>query len=248
MVITYLQGGIGNQLFQIAASVGYGELYGKQWRVQSDFKGIDHFNIPQERYIEEYALPRYKEANFFFENIPFVQSGVQLFGYFQSERYFKLCLNLIRHIFECPYKEKISWKYRDQLEKNTVAVHVRRGDYLTLSDHHYNLEKEYYETAIKRIRLLMSDAFVMCFSDDISWCKKNIPADFFISDDTFTELHLMSYCKHFIIANSSFSWWASWLSTNKEKIVIAPPKKKWFGKLKSHYIVDDLYCSNWMHE
>lgn len=248
MVVTYLQGGIGNQLFEVAASIGYAELYGMEWRVQSDFTGIDHFNIPKEKYIDSYGLPRYHEPNFFYENIPYSEKGLQLYGYFQSERYFKHCSKLIRHLFECPYSEKIKWKYRDQLALNTVAVHVRRGDYLTLSDYHYNLETEYYTQSMKRLKLLMPDAYFICFSDDIKWCKENIHADFFISDDMFTEFHLMSYCKHFIVANSTFSWWAQWLCKHPEKIVIAPEKRKWFGKLKSNLIVDDLYQSNWMHE
>lgn len=248
MIVGYLQGGLGNNLFIIAASVGYAEMWGKEWKVQSDFLGKEHFNIPKEKYIDEYALPRYTENGFHYQNIPFVEHGLQLFGYYQSAKYFKHCQKLIRHLFECPYAEKIKWKYRDQLALNTVAVHVRRGDYLNLSEYHCNLETEYYTTAIRRVKLLMPDAYFVCFSDDIVWCKKNINTDFFIKDDTFTEFHLMSYCKHFIIANSSFSWWSSWLSSNPDKIVIAPPKSKHFGIKKKHLILDDYYCSNWLHE
>lgn len=249
MVVSLLQGGIGNQLFQVAASVGYGELWGQEWKVQNDFTGIDHFNIPKEKYVSQYTYTlQYKEPNFFYEAIPYYDGDMQLFGYYQTNKYFKHCEKLIRHLFECPYAEKIKWKYRDQLALNTVAVHVRRGDYLTLSDYHYNLETEYYETAINRLKLLMPDAYFMCFSDDIEWCKKNIKADFFISDDMFTEFHLMSYCKHFIIANSSFSWWGQFLGKHSEKIVIAPPKKKWFGERKKNLIVSDLYQENWMYE
>lgn len=261
MVVTYLQGGLGNQLFQVSASIGYVELWGQEWLIQSDFTGIDHFNIPKEKYIDEYALPRYSEPSFHFQNIPYNSdyTGLQLFGYFQSDRYFKHCNKLIRHLFECPYAEKIKWKYRDQLARNTVAVHVRRGDYVTPRftpeggkigghDNHYNLETEYYTDSIRRLKLLLPDAYTMCFSDDIAWCKTNITADYYVSDDMFMEFHLMSYCKHFIIANSSFSWWTSYLSTNKEKIVIAPPPQKWFGEKKKHLIVADLYQENWIHE
>lgn len=249
MIIAHLQGGIANKLFMVAASIGTAELYEKNWAIEGDFP-IEHFSIPRERLVDSYALPRYKELNFHYEMPPDGEYFME--GYFQSLRYFRLSQKLIRTLFECPYAEKIKWKYRDLLDKNTCAIHVRRGDYLTLSDYHYNLELEYYETAMKRMKLLVPDIHFVCFSDDIDWCKENIKADTFIQDDsktkTFVELHLMSYCKHFIIANSTYSWWGSWLSRNTEKIVISPQPTKWFGEKKKHLIVTDLFLDNWLYE
>lgn len=245
MIVSYLQGGLGNQLFQVAASVAQGEMWGREWRVQSDFP-YKHFIIPEDRLIDSYGLPRYQERAFHYEIIP--DGDFQLYGYFQSEKYFKTSQKLIRLLFTCPYAEKIKWKYRELLEKNTCAIHVRRGDYLNLSEYHYNLETEYYTDSMRRLKLLIQDIYFVCFSDDIEWCKENIKADMFISDDMFTEFHLMSYCNHFIIANSTFSWWTSWLCANKEKIVVAPPKTKHFGVKKKHLILDDYYCANWLHE
>lgn len=249
MIIAHLQGGIGNKLFQIAASIGTAEIYEKEWKVEGDFPA-EHFSIPKERLVDSYQLPRYKEPNFHYDLPP--DGDYFMDGYFQSVKYFRLSQKLIRTLFECPYSEKIKWKYRDLLDKNTCAVHVRRGDYLTLSDYHYNLELEYYETAMKRMKLLAPSIHFVCFSDDIQWCKENVKADTFIDDDsktkTFLELHLMSYCKHFIIANSTYSWWGQWLSRNPEKIVIAPPKAKHFGPKNKDKIVDDYYESNWIYE
>lgn len=250
MIISYLQGGIANQLFQVAASVGIGEFNGNDWYVQSNLKFKEYFSIPEERFIGDYPkLPRYTEPRFdYWLDDSFSQPHLQLAGYFQSDRYFKHVQNLIRTLFAAPPKieEKIKWKYRDILAKETCAIHVRRGDYLKLSEHHYNLELDYYLNAMKALPHLH---FVV-FSDDIAWCKENLPAHEFIEDKhkdrDIIEFHLMSYCKHFIIANSTYSWWASWLSSNRDKIIIAPSRSKWFGEKKKHFNVNDLYCDNWI--
>lgn len=243
-VISYLMGGCANNLFQIAASVGAADFYGNEYKVQSDFPHKDYFSIPETAYVDSYALPRYTEPRFDYYSIP--QGDLQLFGYFQSEKYFKHCQNQIRKLFSAPdkIKEKIKYKYSDLLAKNTCAVHVRRGDYLKLKDYHYNLELDYYLKAMQAF----PDFHFVCFSDDIKWCKENIPAQEFIRDHDMVEFHLMSYCKNFIIANSTFSWWASWLSQNKDKIIIAPSPKCWFGEKKKHLNVSDLYCENWIYE
>lgn len=242
MIVSYLQGGVGNELFQVAASVGAADFHCREWNVQSTLVHQEYFSIPEEKFIDTYALPRYTEPpRFFYQMIP--DGNWELFGYFQSAKYFKHCQNQIRKLFAAPPKieEKIKWKYRDLLKENTCAIHVRRNDYLKLKDYHYNLELDYYLTAIAS----MSGHHFVCFSDDVEWCKENIPAHTFIQDEAPVEFHLMSYCKNFIIANSTFSWWASWLSGNEGKIIIAPPKNKWFGERNKHLIVDDLYCENW---
>lgn len=254
MTVTYLQGGLGNQLFQIAASIGAAEWYGTDWSVQGDFgyrnndhfDGKKYFSIPEEKYVDSYALPAYTEPYFHYYQI--TSGNCQLKGYFQSEKYFKHCQSEIRKYFAAPPKieQKIKWKYRDLLTKNTCAVHVRRSDYIKLKDVHFNLfETEYYQESIEQVKAIQPDTHFVCFSDDPNWCKENIPAQEFIKDEMPVEFHLMSYCKNFIIANSTFSWWASWLCSNKDKLIIAPSKKQWFAGTKQNYILDDLYCDNW---
>ena len=142
-------------------------------------------------------------------------------------------------------KEKILFHYEELINKpDTCAIHVRRNDYLKLSEYHYNLETDYYT----KIMDMFPTLHYVCFSDDIKWCKENIPAQDFIGSSWEIDFFLMSMMKHQIIANSSFSWWASWLNKNEDKMIFAPPKNKWFGKLKKHLIVDDLYCDNWIYE
>lgn len=104
---------------------------------------------------------------------------------------------------------------------NSVAVHLRRIQYDSL------LSLDYYNEGVKFMKNEIDSPLFYVFSDDIEWCKKNIPkvlnvvfVDNF--DHELYELKLMSLCNHFIIANSTFSWWGAWLSQNENKIVIMP--------------------------
>ena len=127
---------------------------------------------------------------------------------------------------------------------NPIALHVRRGDYITNSDNHPPCSQEYYENALSRFD---GDRTVVIFSDDSNWCRETFKEDRFLiseGEDNLTDLCMMSLCSDFIIANSSFSWWGSWLSKNDKKRIIAP--KKWFGTgYTSAHDTSDLYCTNW---
>jgi len=155
---------------------------------------------------------------------------VSLHGYFQSEKYFKHIEQEIRDDFTfadgilTPCKEMIS------SVDNPIALHVRRTDYLTNSENHFNLPLKYYEAALNHFD---NDRNVIVFSDDPEWCKEQelFSNDrFMVSENTDNrvDLCLMTLCDDFIIANSSFSWWGAWLSQNKNKKVVAPVQ--WFGK------------------
>lgn len=243
MITIYLQGGIGNTLFQIAAAIGTAEklhcdyVIPSSWKYKNMFAGEFNFR--------DVSLPRYHEPNFHYNEI--TKTDIELFGYFQSKKYFQRCENKIKRLFapSRQTKQYIQWKYDKLLQrKNTCSIHVRRGDYLQLQEYHYNLEPSYYEG----IQAMFPDFYYVCFSDDIEWCTQNIKADFFVSDSTENEFHLMCMMKNNIMANSSFSWWAQELNPNKEKLVFAPPKNQWFGEKKSHLNVDDLYCEYFIYE
>ena len=125
-------------------------------------------------------------------------------------------------------------------ESGSCLLHIRRGDYVGNQNHPLQTT-EYYETGLK---FFDNDIPVMVFSDDIEWCKKQtiFSGDRFIfseDNDAGTDLMLQSLCKYHIIANSSFSWWGSWLA--KSKKVIAP--KKWLGR---DVYLKDLYCKDWI--
>ena len=119
-----------------------------------------------------------------------------------------------------------------------VSINVRRGDFVqhsVSSSFHGFRGLEYIYDAVNLIKSKVDKPHFYVFSDDIEWCAENIKTDdpLTIVDHThagkkFADyLHLMKECKHFIIPNSSFAWWAAWLSENHAKIVIAP--KKWLN-------------------
>ena len=180
-----------------------------------------------------------------FDNCP---DHVSLQGYFQTEKYFKHIEDEIRAEFIFiddvlePCKEMIG------SIDNPIALHIRRGDYVKNSDNHPVCSIEYYEAALKHFD---DDRNVIVFSDDPLWCHdtKLFSDDRFIiseNEDNRVDLCLMSLCNDFIIANSTYSWWGAWLSSNKNKKVIAPVQ--WFGK--SGYTKDhdtkDLIPETWM--
>jgi len=172
---------------------------------------------------------------------------VSLQGYFQTEKYFKHIEDEIREDFT--FKDEILKPCKEMISsvENPVALHVRRTDYLTNSENHFNLSLDYYSAALKHFD---NDRNVIVFSDDPQWCKEQkLFSDdrFLVSENTDNrvDLCLMTLCDDFIIANSSYSWWGAWLSTNKNKKVIAP--FQWFGKTgytKDHN-TKDLIPNDW---
>ena len=250
-----LMGGLGNYLFQIATAYAYGLNNEKQPLFNTEttvrvHKDINEYkdNILRNIY---WGKPnnnhvKYNEYGFEYSKIPKIKGSVVLNGHFQSEKYFKEFKYEIINLFS-PTKhiiDNIENNFGDLLNGNTCSIHVRRGDYLKLLDHHPVCSMGYYNEAIK---LMPNDTTFLIFSDDTDWCKENFVGDNFKIIEGFNDindLYLMSKCKNNIIANSSFSWWGAWLNNNKGKTVIAP--NKWFGSAKKDLMTDDVYCENWI--
>ena len=164
--------------------------------------------------------------------------NIYINGYFQSEVYFQdIRDSLITQFipsYESEYEYLMAKKEIDCT--NSVAVHVRRGDFLKAqfnhNPHHYLLGEEYYKNAITFIDSHLNTAEYYWFSDDIEWVKNtfgNRNNFHFVTMHTknpdIDELMLMKSCKHIIAANSTFSWWAAWLNENLQSIVIVPDKR-----------------------
>ena len=160
-------------------------------------------------------------------------------GFWQSAYYF----NDIREILLKEFKPLQlpplpGWA----IENNTVAVHVRRTDYLTGKRYGF-LGATYYEDSMALLKEKITDPLFVFFSDDIPWCKATFKNDRIIFceedhwDKDYLQLYLMSKCANQVIANSSFSWWGAWLNTNPGKIVIRParPFKEKSLLYQSHY-------------
>ena len=169
-------------------------------------------------------------------------SSCYIAGHWLSERFFINQEKLIRKQFT--FKAPLVGKNKELAIKihqksESVSLHVRRGDYV--NDPHTNsihgtCSIDYYKNAMCFIEKQLIEPVYYLFSDDMDWVRENLSINqkhFFIDHnkdtDSFNDMHLMSLCKHHIIANSSFSWWGAWLNTNQEKIVVAP--KNWFSKV-----------------
>jgi hypothetical protein len=174
-----------------------------------------------------------KEPHFHFDpKLLTAPNHSYLCGYWQSEKYFiEIRDILLQELTLVQPMSPSAEQYAAQIRSsNAVCVHVRRGDYLK-DDNLEVCSIDYYQTAFQKLSYQVSDAKVFIFSDDPDWVKENLdfgaPRIIVIGNSDYEDLTLMSMCKHFIIANSSFSWWGAWLSNDSNKIVYAP--KKWFS-------------------
>lgn len=151
-------------------------------------------------------------------------------GYFFDIRYFYDIRNLLCKEFCVKKSINLIPELCTILNtENTVGVHIRKGDFSKLSRD--ISQTEYYPKAMKRIKEEITNPFYLVFSDDVEWVKNNIEIKekkIYVSEigySDFEELTIMKYCKHNIIANSTFSYWAAYLNNNPKKIVICP--KRW---------------------
>jgi hypothetical protein len=207
-------------------------------------------------------LVKYKEQGFYYEFgtiekvAKFIKEGptkLVVEGYFQSPRYFS-SENAIRQLFQ--FSDSVCSSnnldlidlYEEIIDSDdAIMLNVRRSDFVT-SKFHGCLDKSFYESAADRIRQSVGCANVYIFSDDVNWCRENlvIPRSKII-DHTFKGpafsyyLQLMIACKHFIIPNSSFAWWAAFLSDFKKKRVLYP--ERWF--LDTSINTTSLFPSDW---
>lgn len=175
---------------------------------------------------------------------------IVLNGYWQSEKYFEDVKDIIRDEFipKEPLQEKNYDLYNKIINTESVCVTIRRGDFLNNKnrDKFYVCDEEYFKKAIDEITRKVPNCVFFGFSDDIDWVKNNIefPGEVYFEsgdDPVWEKLRLMSACKHFVISNSSFSWWAQYLSNSRNKVVVAPDR--WYNTKNN--IKPDLYQSTW---
>lgn len=181
------------------------------------------------------ALVWYLETNV---DLPEIKNDKDIYigGYWQSSYYFRDVNDIILNEFVAKKeikKENLSL-YEKITNSESICVTIRRGDYV--SDPKYKkiyfvCDNDYFIEGVNRIKAEIPEAKVFVFSDDVDWVKENIDFNCETSyesgkDDVWEKLRLMSACKHFVISNSTFSWWAQHLSTNPDKIIYAP--SKWY--------------------
>jgi hypothetical protein len=253
-------GRLANQMFQYASLKGIARNRGFDISIPHHTQAVNDGigNMLRTELFDSFELdtsvglinvPTLSERFYHFDQELFDQcpDNVTLQGYYQTEKYFKHIEDDIRKDFT--FKSDILTPCKEMISsvESPIALHVRRTDYIKNSENHFNLPLEYYEAALNHFG---SDRNVIVFSDDPKWCKTQelFSEDRFLiseNSDNRVDLCLMSLCDDFIIANSSFSWWGAWLSSNKSKKVIAPVQ--WFGKTgytKDHN-TKDLIPDGW---
>lgn len=182
-----------------------------------------------------------------------VRSDVYIAGYWNSEKYFKSIESTIREeltVTAAPDALNAELARRIQ-SANSISLHIRRGDYASNPETramHGLLPIEYYQKALKKLRETIIEPHVFIFSDDPQWARDNLKLDIPVTlvdhngaEKDYEDLRLMSFCKHHIIANSTFSWWGAWLCTYPQKQIFAP--QKWFNKTDVN--TSDIVPEDW---
>ncbi len=270
MIVVRLRNGLGNQMFQYALGRNLSIRYGRELCLETSLLkkagvvpreyGLGVFPISSRlvsaeevsRIVEEqgaYAVVSQSWRGYHASAGCAPHATLTVYdGLWQSERYFSDIGSTIRNDFACgeadlePTKRQM---YQTIREGESICVHVRRTDYLL---RHYSMRftgLSYYVKALATIDERVRSPHFYIFSDDLAWCKKNLAlegrAHTFVEELGWPQFILMTGCKHFLIANSTFSWWAAWLATCPEKIVVAPPN--WFhdDEAASRDIIPDAW-------
>lgn len=241
-------GRTGNVMFQVAAMFGFAEKYGvelslPEWKNEAYFPNLPDFTGPiQGKEIKEHAFHYTPD---FFDSLDWGKE-MDFLGYFQSEKYFP---SNVRELFAF-HPDLITAtrkQFEKAFEKETIAIHVRRGDYVS-NPNYVQLPPTYYILALETHFPEYRDCNLIFFSDDPDYCKLHfqcLPNAFF--SDNFidiADLCLMSQCDNFIIANSSFSFWGAWLGEKKGTKVVRTAHH-FAGKLANNSI-SDLYPERWI--
>lgn len=222
------------------------KIYGGNSKKRSEI--IHKFDVKHAKFFMKRGVFRMWQGYIKFAPSSF---GNEIFvGNFESAKYFDEYREEILDEFtpKKPKLEKNKKIYNEMRKTESVCVTIRRGDFVRddyLRKMHYVCTPEYFERGIAKMEKLVDNPRFFIFSDDIKWVKENMqfPSGSIFedgSDPVWEKLRLMYSCKHFIISNSTFSWWAQYLSRNDNKVVIAP--KKW----KNTYQNEDIYQDNWI--
>lgn len=235
------RGNLGNNLFQLASLIGIADQYGLD-PVIPEWKYAQYFNltIPQ-RTIHtaiKVSEPYFHHCAHLLNNYEFGGKGVAIDGWLQSEKYWEGCVDKV--------KKQLSFKHPVKSE-NTIAISIRRGDYVG-NPNYVLLSIDYYINAIFDNFPDWRDYKIIIFSDDMPYCKVHFSC---LSNVKFSEglndieqLRLMASCDHFIIANSTFSWWGAYLG-EKEHSKVIRPAYLFAGKLAKENKSKDFYPERW---
>jgi hypothetical protein len=181
-----------------------------------------------------------RERAFTFDpSILTLSDGHCLDGYWQSYRYFEDVAPTIRKEFavKAPPPDRDQQLLARMQQPDSICLHVRRGDYVSnpvVRKFHGFCSEDYYRRAVEQLAAQLQSPELFVFSDDMHWVKQHLAFEMptthvghHAADSAPGELRLMTGCRHFVIANSTLSWWAAWLASDRGGIVYAP--RQWFA-------------------
>ena len=271
MIIVRIMHGMGNQLFQyalgrtLALKLNCGLKLEISYYTYDDSSrkfDLPYFNQPslvetnlEEDIPEEFGFHQQPFQRRLDHQIKRIIANTYLKGFWQSEKYFSEYREVISNDLKIKneFIKNVEYKALEIQKENSVGMHVRRGDYVQTKDFLGLVPTEYYANALNYLESKIGRFKVYVFSDDIDWVKENIRikqehefVSGYISGNHIEDFYLMTHCRHQIIANSSFSWWAAWLNVNREKIIIAP--ERWFitTRYNSAEVVPDNWIKMWV--
>ncbi len=275
MIIVRLKSGLGNQLFQYAIGLNLSQqkkcrllfdfsLFNQGNRkfklkyFELEYDSISKFKLTLLSSNFVFYLSKLLQFDFYHKVIkdPMWEylelpkkDNLILIGYWSFNQYFEgvrsdllAKFRLNDFFFNNTY---LNWREKIQ-NTEAVAIHIRRGDYLT--DKEFNavfgvLPEEYYFDGIELIKLKVKNPCFFVFSDDPCWVNENfkIEEEYFVVSEQeeladYHEFDLMRNCKHHIIANSTFSWWAAYLNDNEGRVIIQP--RKWYKSEHAQKVYD----------
>jgi hypothetical protein len=263
LVTCTLMGGLGNQMFQIAAAYAYARREGGTLRIHRQsrcgerpvywdtfFAALAPFLTPT-----PFTLPCWMEPGptQYGTPPPLTEPGVCMIGYLQSSKYFADYAEEIRGLFRPPpaHLEAVKEKYAVLLREShrVVVMHARRTDYVKHAATHGPLDAGYYREAVRRVAAMVDRPLYLLVSDDPNfWLEiRSEMASVFEGDymvlrgamDIETML-LMQQFPYMVMSNSTFAWWAAWLGCARHVWVPA----RWFGP-KGPREWEDIYEAEW---
>ncbi|MDO9260647.1 MAG: alpha-1,2-fucosyltransferase [Flavobacteriaceae bacterium] len=250
-MITYSQigrkGNLGNQMFQIASTIGIAEKYGHDyffpfWQFSRYFEN----QLPIAYMDESYKIIFEEKYNYYERKID--KCNYDIRGWLQSEKYFNT--NKTKEIFKFKkeFTEELYNKYQFLFFKKTILISIRRGDFVN-NPYFFQLSFKYYLLAITKNFPDWEDRNLIFTSDDLAYCKYHfsfLKNAFFLENlSAIEQMALCSQFDNFVISNSTFSWWMAWLG-EKECSKIIRPIKNFRGEFGKQNNDSDYYPDRWI--
>ncbi len=240
------KGNLGNQLFQIASTIGIAKKYGHDFGfVNWQFNKYFQTELPLVIGDDFVSL---EEQSFEYHNWDIKNENYDIEGWLQTEKYFDIPYTKELFSFKKAFQNKVKEKYKEAFAKKTILISIRRGDFVDHPDYFQISIKFYLDALAFHFKKWEKVYNLIVLSDDIEYCKFHfnfLPNTYFGEGlNGIEQLCLGSLCDDFIISNSTFSWWSAWLG-EKEKSKVICPIKNFRGKKDKMSNDKDFFPDRW---